>query len=58
MSYPPYSDLISVEFTSKDGDKALNRAAVCMEYLKKAGLPDAENIFPPQLSEDYSSNCS
>lgn len=53
MNYPPYSDLISVEFTSKDGDKALNRAAACMEYLKKAGLPGAENIFPPQLSEAF-----
>ena len=53
MSYPPYSDLISVEFTSKDGDKALNRAVACMEYLKKAGLPGAENIFPPQLSEAF-----
>ena len=51
MNYPPYSDLISVEFTSKDGEKALMRATNCMEYLKKAGLPNAENIFPPKLSE-------
>ena len=53
MKYPPYTDLIAVEFTSQNEEIAENAARDCRNYLIKAGLERAENIFEPRLSENF-----
>ena len=53
MKYPPYTDLIAVEFTSQNEEIAENAARNCRNYLIKAGLERAENIFEPRLSENF-----
>ncbi|NLD11599.1 MAG: hypothetical protein GX671_07615, partial [Clostridiales bacterium] len=47
--YPPFTDLIVVEFTAMSSEVAMDTAGRCREYLMSAGLPDAEKIFEPML---------
>ncbi|MDD6154788.1 MAG: primosomal protein N' [Eubacteriales bacterium] len=49
MDYPPFSDLISAEFTSESDSKAYDAAAGCRSYLMRAGLPGSDKIFRPKL---------
>ncbi len=53
MNYPPYTDLIAVEFTSDDESIAKASAENCKKYLIKTGIEGAENIFEPRLSETF-----
>lgn len=53
MNYPPYTDLIAVEFTADNEEIAQYSAKKCREYLIKAKLDGAENIFEPRLSENF-----
>ncbi|MDD6043917.1 MAG: primosomal protein N' [Eubacteriaceae bacterium] len=51
MNYPPFSDLICVEFTSTDEMLAYNTAASCKRYLQKCNLENGrETIFDPKES--------
>ncbi len=53
MKYPPYSDLIAVEFTSEKKQLAETIANRCREYLIGSNLHGNDNIFLPKLSETF-----
>lgn len=54
MDYPPFTDLIMVEFTSKDEQLAMDAADACRMYLSKCPIEhDAEQIFAPKLSSNF-----
>lgn len=53
MNYPPFSDLICVEFTSIKEELAQQIANSCLNYLKGSELEGSENIFSPKLSESF-----
>lgn len=53
MGYPPYTDLILVEFTAEEEQDALTQAEKCLEYLKQAELPGADQIFEPRMSTTF-----
>ncbi|MBQ3281364.1 MAG: primosomal protein N' [Eubacterium sp.] len=53
MDYPPFTDLIAAEFTSDDEQKAIDAAEECRNYLIRAGLPAADRIFAPRLTEAF-----
>lgn len=49
MTYPPYSDLFQILFTSKDSRTALHGAQDWYDRIKAAMRPgDRENVFAPQ----------
>lgn len=50
MDYPPFSDLIQVEFTSQSEQEALECAENCKNYLIRCKIEEACNIFSPKLS--------
>ncbi len=50
MDYPPFTDLILVEFTSEDEQLAMHTAEGCRTYLLKCPIENgAEQIFAPKL---------
>lgn len=53
MGYPPFTDLIAVEFTAGNEDLAQESAACCRKYLMDAELPEAEKIFEPHISSSF-----
>ncbi|MGN0658600.1 MAG: primosomal protein N' [Emergencia sp.] len=51
MEYPPFSDLILVEFTCEQEETAYAAAERCRDYLIRCRVePDGEHIFSPKLS--------
>lgn len=54
MDYPPFTDLILVEFTSEDEQLAMQTAENCQRYLMKCPIEQDENhIFSPKLSSNF-----
>ena len=54
MDYPPFSDLILVEFTSENEWEAIETAEKCKEYLIRCKIEgDGANIFAPRLSTNF-----
>ena len=54
MDYPPFTDLILVEFTSEKEDTAMATAEGCRSYLLKCPIENEENqIFAPKLSAHF-----
>lgn len=58
MDYPPYTDLIAAEFTSEDEKTAMDTAGECRDYLVRAGLPGAEKIFAPHITDSFKGQSS
>lgn len=58
MDYPPFTDLIAAEFTADDEDNAMNTADECRSYLIRAGLPEAERIFAPHITDSFKGQSS
>jgi primosomal protein N' (replication factor Y) len=54
MDYPPFTDLILVEFTSSYEQTAMETAEHCRAYLLKSPIDnEAEQIFAPKLSSHF-----
>ena len=56
MGYPPFSDLIFVEFTGKDEAETAASAERCREYLYRCrieGGAEREHIFSPRIAENF-----
>ncbi|MGI6177631.1 MAG: replication restart helicase PriA [Eubacterium sp.] len=53
MKYPPFTDLIVVEFTSSSEETALAQAGECMKYLLRAGISGNDTIFEPRRTERF-----
>ena len=54
MDYPPFTDLILVEFTSSDEQIAMDAADACRNYLLKSPIDNEEHqIFAPKLSSHF-----
>ena len=54
MNYPPFTDLITAEFTSTDENLAIKTAFACKEYLHRCRLEDGkETIFDPKESNTF-----
>lgn len=54
MDYPPFSDLILVEFTSENEWEAIETAQKCKEYLIRCKIEgEGANIFAPRLSTNF-----
>jgi primosomal protein N' (replication factor Y) len=54
MDYPPFTDLILVEFTSDHEQTAMEAAENCRNYLLKSPIEnEAEQIFAPKLSTHF-----
>lgn len=52
MEYPPFSDMLLVDFVAKDRDAALTAARGCVDYMKKEGGPEAAGrIYPPRAAQ-------
>ena len=58
MDYPPFTDLIAAEFTADEEDNAMNTADECRSYLIRAGLPEAERIFAPHITDSFKGQSS
>jgi len=58
MNYPPFTDLIAAEFTSDKEETAINAAEECRNYLIRAGLPEAEKIFAPHITDSFKGQSS
>lgn len=54
MEYPPFSDLIMVNFTSEDGELALHLGERCKAYMKEAlGAGAEKNILEPRVAMSF-----
>ena len=54
MDYPPFTDLILVEFTSDDEQTAMKSADDCRTYLLNSPIENEPNqIFAPKLSTHF-----
>ncbi len=54
MDYPPFTDLIMVEFTSKEERLALKTAETCRQYLMASAIDGAsEQVFSPKISSHF-----
>lgn len=54
MDYPPFTDLILVEFTSENEKLAMQTAEDCRSYLLKCPIEnEAEQIFAPKLATSF-----
>ena len=54
MEYPPFSDLIFVEFTSADEDEAASAAEKCRLFLTRCRIErNGEHIFSPRVSSNF-----
>lgn len=54
MLYPPYSDLIMVEFTADSENLAYDAASDCRNYILRSPLGAlAENVFKPKESYNF-----
>lgn len=52
MGYPPFSDLILVEFTSKDDKNALATAEEFKDYIEKMSFTE-DQVFSPRVSRTF-----
>lgn len=54
MDYPPFTDLILVEFTSDNERTAMDTADYCRNYLQKSPIEnETDHIFAPKLSSHF-----
>lgn len=53
MDYPPFSDLILVEFTSEKEEYALETAESCRNYLIRCKIEEESSIFEPKPSYHF-----
>jgi len=54
MDYPPFTDLILVEFTSGSEQTAMDTAENCRAYLLKSPIENEDQpIFAPKLSSHF-----
>ena len=54
LSYPPYSDLIMVNFTSEDEKLAIDCSVRCKNYMERALGDDlAKQILQPRISQNF-----
>ena len=53
MDYPPFSDLIMVEFTSEHETEAFGEAERCREFLIRCPIEKESRIFSPRLSSHF-----
>lgn len=54
MNYPPFSDLILVEFTDASEDRAWEEASRFNEFISGKGMVDSEDeIFAPRISSKF-----
>ena len=53
MKYPPFSDLILVEFTSKDESEAINGAAAFKNYIDSLVTKQGDEVFEPRLQSHF-----
>lgn len=53
MDYPPFTDLIAVEFTSEEEPPADRAAEDCRGALRAAGLPNSQKIFAPKPTQSF-----
>lgn len=53
MDYPPFSDLILVEFTGGSEEETLTAAENCREYLLRCKVEEDSSIFSPKLSYHF-----
>ncbi len=54
MSYPPFSDLIMVNFTSEDEDLAVDCSIRCKSYIERIlGKKAANQILQPRISQTF-----
>lgn len=53
MDYPPFSDLILVEFTAGKEDTVMKTAEDLRQYLVRCNVGEARQIFSPKLSEHF-----
>jgi primosomal protein N' (replication factor Y) len=54
MEYPPFTDLILVEFTSENETQAFETAEKCKDYLLRCSIEEnGEHIFSPKVSYHF-----
>ena len=53
MDYPPFTDLILVEFTSEKEKDALCAAENCRKFLLACDIEEHSEIFSPKLSYHF-----
>ncbi|MEY8365254.1 primosomal protein N' [Anaerovoracaceae bacterium 41-7] len=53
MDYPPFSDLILVEFTSEKEEYAFETAESCRNYLIRCKIEEESSIFEPKPSYHF-----
>ncbi|MCI5688242.1 MAG: primosomal protein N' [Emergencia sp.] len=53
MDYPPFSDLILVEFTDEKEEAAFEAADNCRSYLIRCGIEEESSIFAPKPSYHF-----
>ncbi len=53
MDYPPFSDLILVEFTDEKEETAMAAAEDCRAYLIRCAIEEDSNIFAPKPSYHF-----
>lgn len=57
MDYPPFTDLIMVEFLSNSKEEAESIATDCINFIKRCKITDDDrNIFDPKLSTVFKGN--
>ncbi|MBQ1490183.1 MAG: primosomal protein N' [Eubacterium sp.] len=53
MKYPPFTDIIIADLTADDEQTAQEQAENCRQYLIRAGLPESDKIYPPQITSSF-----
>ena len=53
LDYPPFTDLLVCEFTSEQEELAQAQAEDCKAWLMKTGLPNADRILNPRISQNF-----
>ena len=54
MEYPPFSDIIMVNFTAKDEELSVNTAERCRIYMENAvGRENRKKILAPKVSNNF-----
>lgn len=53
MKYPPFSDLIMVNFTAEDDETAVSWGERCRRYIENADENDRPKILAPKFSASF-----
>ena len=53
MKYPPFSDLILVEFTSKNESEAIGGAMDFKDYIAPLAIRQGDEVFEPRLQSHF-----